>query len=178
MSTQKNAQRNRKANLEALVADLNCDETFVCQKARHALVAIGTSAVPILIEALHSDKQWVRWEAAKALGQIANITAIQALVNALEDPMYDVRWLAAEGLVTIGHASLEPLLKKLIERADSPWLRERAHHILHDIKRGELDSILRPVMRELENTALSNDPSVGLPVVAKRALDALRARKR
>jgi len=72
-------------NTDSLIADLHCDDTMRCQHARRALVAMGESAVVPLTEALSSEKYWVRWEAAKALGQIGSSTAVESLIKALED---------------------------------------------------------------------------------------------
>jgi HEAT repeat protein len=156
-------------NIDSLIADLNGDETMRCQHARRALVAMGERAVGALTEALSSKKYWVRWEAAKALGQIGSPNAVQALIRALEDDESDVRWLAAEGLITIGQEALGPLLTALIEHADSLLLREGAHHVFYDTHRTDLHEILRPVMRELEGP----EPSVEVPLAAKKALTEL-----
>jgi hypothetical protein len=60
-----------------------------------------------------------RWEAAKALSEIADPLAATALVNALEDDDADIRWVASEGLTALGRDGLEPLLAALLERAGS-----------------------------------------------------------
>ncbi len=157
-------------NIDSLVADLNCDDAMRCQHARRALVAMGERAVGPLTEALFSRKYWVRWEAAKALGQIGSPTAIQSLIKVLEDDAPAVRWLAAEGLIAIGQEALEPLLMALIEHADSLLLREGAHHVFYDTHRADLHEILRPVMRELEGS----EPSVEVPLAAKKSLTELK----
>jgi nucleotide-binding universal stress UspA family protein len=156
--------------VDSLVGDLASNDGMVRVKARHSLVAIGREAVRPLVEALRSKRHWVRWEAAKALAQIGNPTATQALVDALEDEEFDVRWLAAEGLIHIGAESIEPLLKALIERPDSLWLREGAHHVLHDMDRGDLDDILRPVLGALEDV----EPLLEVPSAAEAALDMIK----
>jgi HEAT repeat protein len=157
-------------NIDSLIADLNCDDTMRCQHARRALVAMGERAVGPLTEALSSKKHWVRWEAAKALGQIGSPTAIESLIGALEDAEADVRWLAAEGLIAIGREALAPLLAALVEHADSLLLREGAHHVFYDTHRASLHEILRPVMRELEGP----EPSVEVPLAAKKVLAELK----
>jgi HEAT repeat protein len=113
----------------------------------------------------------VRWEAAKALGQISDPTAAEALVRALEDEMFDVRWLAAEGLITLGRGALLPLLHALVERSDSEWLREGAHHVFHDLVKGkpDLKDILQPVLATLDDV----EPSLEVPFAAETALNKL-----
>jgi HEAT repeat protein len=156
--------------ISSLIADLASDDGVTRVKARHALVKVGDKAIKPLIKSLADPNQWVRWEAAKALSQIGNPAATHALVQALEDRMFDVRWLAAQGLITIGSEAVIPILKALIERADSSWMREGAHHVLHDLAQGKLKKVLRPVLAALEDV----DASVEVPFAAKAALNALK----
>lgn len=158
-----------KETIQALMNDLGSQDGQVRVRARSALVAIGSPAVEPLVKALANKREWCRWEAAKALSQIANPMAAQALINALEDKMFDVRWLAAEGLISIGRESIIPLLLKTMEHPDSLVLREGAHHVLHDMYKGDLTEILRPVIRALEGL----EPSVEVPVAADKALKTL-----
>jgi HEAT repeat protein len=116
-----------------LVADLGGDDGSVRESARLSLVRLGSPAVAGLIAALGDAHRRVRWEAAKALEQIADPEAAPALVGALEDQDPAVRWLAAEGLIALKSKGLVPLLRALIERSDSFELREGAHHVLHDL---------------------------------------------
>jgi hypothetical protein len=132
-------------------------------------VAIGGQAVKPLIGALSSKNQWVRWEAAKSLGQIGDTKAVAALIEALEDKMFDVRWLAAEGLILIGREALAPLLQALMEHPDSLWLQEGVHHVLHDVEKGDLAEILQPVIVALEGF----EPSVEVPLAVQTALRTL-----
>jgi HEAT repeat protein len=158
------------ATIGSLIADLASDDGITRVKARHALILSGDKAVKPLIEALTDRNQWVRWEAAKALGQIGNSAATNALVKALEDRMFDVRWLAAQGLITIGPEAIIPVLNVLIKRADSVWVREGAHHVLHDLARGRLKEALWPVVAALEDV----DSPIEVPFAAKAALNVLK----
>jgi HEAT repeat protein len=159
--------------IDELIAEFTCDDVIKCQKARRSLVAMGDKAVQPLIKELTSKKHWVRWEAAKALGQIGDAAAAKALVAALEDKEFDVHWLAAEALITMGWGALEPLLEALVDRGDkSLFLRQGAHHVLHDIKLGKLEGILKPVMVALDSSA----PSIEVLQAARKALNALKNR--
>lgn len=158
-----------KQDTEALVAELACDDVIRCQKARRSLVALGHEAVPPLVEALSSEKKWVRWEAAKALSQIGDPAATEPLVRALNDKEFDVRWLAAEGLITVGKNAVVPLLRALIDNPQSIWLRRGAHHVFHDMDRGDWGEFLKPVMTALEDV----QPSLEVPAAAKKAIDIL-----
>ncbi|OGO42710.1 MAG: hypothetical protein A2137_01465 [Chloroflexi bacterium RBG_16_58_8] len=161
------------SRIKSLIAELTCDDVIRCQNARRALVAMGHPAVGPLIKGLSNEKHWVRWEAAKALSQIGDAAAARALTKALEDEEFDVRWLAAEGLIAIGRKGLPYLLAALADHGDkSLWLRQGAHHVLHDIDRGKLDETLRPVMAAVGDAA----PAHEVLQAAKKALDVIRKR--
>jgi HEAT repeat protein len=140
------------------------------RNAREQLVVIGKPAVPHLMNVLQSPNERVRWEAAKALGEIRDPLGAPALVQALEDEESAIRWLAATGLIAIGRASLIPLLEALETRSNSVWMREGAHHVLHTLIRdGGSDDAL-PVLEALEDI----EPAVEVPVAAYYALKKLR----
>jgi hypothetical protein len=80
-----------------------------------------------------------------------------------------VRWLAAEGLIRMRRACLQPLLHALTERADSVWLREGAHHVLHDLAKMGLAEGTASVLTALEGI----EPTATVPGEARRALDTL-----
>jgi HEAT repeat protein len=171
-SIRSNPARSKKvvtATVRSLVADLGSEDGLVRVRARKSLVDIGKPAVKPLVDALASKRQWLRWEAAKALGQIGDAKATIALIKALEDKMFDVRWLAAEGLISIGHKALVPLLQAIMARPDSLWLQEGVHHVLHNLEGGHLNKTLDPILQALEGF----EPSVETPPVVEKALDVL-----
>jgi hypothetical protein len=159
------------SDIRSLISQLASDDGIVRVKARRQIVAYKRRAVAPLIETLSDQRHWVRWEAAKALSQIGNKESTQALQEALSDKESDIRWLAAEGLIKIGRKSIVPLLAALVEHPDSRWLREGVHHVFHDINRGSLSGILRPVLEALEGS----EPSLEVPLVAKTALTYLES---
>jgi HEAT repeat protein len=159
-----------KATIKSLIADLASKDGVVRVMARRQLVAYKKRSVAPLIRTLSNENDWVRWEAAKALSQIGNPESIQALLEALTDKKFEVRWLAAEGLIRIGRKAMVPLLEALVKHSDSYWLREGIHHVLHDINRGKIRKVLRPVLAALE----SPEPSLEVPLAAQAALDALK----
>ena len=158
------------AVIEGLVYDLACDDLTRCWKARARLVEIGKPAVSALVKALSSDDQWLRWKAAKALGDIGDPLAAEPLVRALEDEAVGVRWLAAEGLIYIGDAALMPLLEALLGNPNSVWLRQGAHHVIHDIEKSPgMADILKPLLDSLEEMT----PSIDVTLEAWNALEQL-----
>jgi HEAT repeat protein len=158
------------AAINSLIAALDSHDVTARQHAREALVRIGKPAVAPLIEELTDPSDDVRWEAAKALGQIGDPEAAPALVNALEDENSGVRWLAAEGLIALEREGLAPLLQALEKRPDSGWLRQGAHHVLHDLAGKGLSDLVSPVLAAMEDV----EPTVEVPWAALNALDALK----
>ncbi|MFH1382192.1 MAG: HEAT repeat domain-containing protein [Chloroflexota bacterium] len=173
--------------IRSLLARLSSDDGEVRQKVRRSLVVMGEVVIPHLIRRLTNRNVRVRWEAAKALGEIASPKAAPALVKALDDREFDIRWLAAEGLITMGVGGLEPLLRSLMRHSQSLWLRQGAHHILnhmtgrdseiehhivaHPPRKKDFQEILMPVVVALDGPA----PLVEVPLAARRALDAIRS---
>jgi HEAT repeat protein len=144
------------------------------QTARRSLVAVGEPAVGALVGALNDKKAYIRWEAAKALGEIGSPKAAPALVRALEDGGFGVRWLAAEGLIALGREGLPPLLQALIERPDSTWLRDGAHHVLRVLADRGLHDLVAPAVVALD----SLDPELDIVTEAHSVLEALGREER
>ncbi|MBM4461825.1 MAG: HEAT repeat domain-containing protein [Chloroflexi bacterium] len=153
-----------------LIGGMDCADVETCQKARLSLVSIGKPAVGPLIEALRSRKLWVRWEAAKALGQIADPVAAEALVGALRDKEFAVRWLAAEALIGLGRDALKPLLAELMKHADAQWLRQGAYLVLRTLAQRSLRATVQPVLDALDGV----QPGIEVPLAARKVLDTLR----
>jgi HEAT repeat protein len=124
----------------------------------------------MVIDALFSHRQIVRWEAAKTLTCLHSETAAPALVTCLEDEDLEVRWLAAEALIGLDTAALVPLLEALTRRAGSVWLCEGAHHVLRDVAHGQAGPIIAPVLEGLEQ----HERAFTVPVRAQEALNRLR----
>jgi len=139
------------------------------QEARRVLVGMGGYATDALARGLGHPHVSVRWESAKALGDIADPRAAPDLVAALEDGVFDVRWLAGEALINIEEAALEPLLQALVDRPHSARLQEGAHHVLRVLAEHGFYTIAAPVVRALEGF----DPSLGVGPVAYEALQRL-----
>jgi len=159
-----------RAALPSLIKTLNHQNGIHRQEARQELVAIGPLAVPALIDALGSKTEHVRWEAAKALTEIPDGRAAQALVNVLEDRSFGVRWLAANALINIGADAFLPIVQALLERPDSPRLRDGAKHVLTALKKaGSSNPHLAPLLEALEGPARTET----IPWVARDILKKL-----
>jgi HEAT repeat protein len=161
----------RSEDITSLVVQLGDDDGLLRRKARESLVNLDGSAVPSLVKALSNPSRDVRWEAAKALGELGDASAAPALVQALEDERFGVRWLAAEALIALGpEAVLPPLMHALSESADSIWLRQGAHHVLRARARIGLPEKVQPVLAALEDV----EPAMECPTLALNAWKSLR----
>lgn len=126
--------------IKKLIEELTGENGIVRQKARHKLVQLGSPAIDYLIELQYSENHKARWEAIKAIGQIADPESIPILINSLEDEKFDVRWLAAEGLIEVGKDSVKPLVNNFLQNVDSEYLQEGVHHVLKELfRRGEYE---------------------------------------
>ncbi len=160
------------AAIRALMDTLCDKDTLKRHRARLTLVDIGSLAVPYLIQALEDSHavECKRWESAKALSDLGDPSAAPALIDVLgQDEQFGIRWLAAEGLIAMGLNGLVPLLNALIQRSDSTWLREGAHHVLRTLAGRGLYVYVAPVLTALEDI----EPAVEVPPAARAALDAL-----
>jgi hypothetical protein len=157
-------------DLASHLADLRNRDGVRREFAREAIVSLGRQAVDPLTKLLADPNHQIRWEAAKALSEIADPKSASALVSSLEDREFDIRWLSAIGLIAIGKDSLVPLLEALARRSESVWLREGAHHVFHDLSKKGFMDLAAPILTALEGT----EPGIEVQGPAKAALAKLR----
>jgi len=155
--------------ITALVTLLSSKNSVARVRARAELVRLRSAATPELVKVLADPRVQVRWEATKALAQIADAQTASALVKTLRDEDFGVRWLAAEGLVRLGRDGLIPLLEALSKRLVSERFRAGAHHVIHAQLEGSDGETLRPVLEALSGCAARESA----PLAARRALAAL-----
>jgi HEAT repeat protein len=163
-------EKARKEEIEGWLAALRDREGLTRERAREHLVSLGQSATPLLLPLLSDRDAQTRWEAAKALSEIADPAAIPSLIATLEDEDTDVRWLAAEGLVAIGPPTARPLLRALIDRVKSVSVREGTHHVLRELRETAIGDDIADVYAALSKT-YSNAQVVD---VAEKALKRLK----
>jgi HEAT repeat protein len=134
---------------------------------------MGRPAIDFLAELIESSSTVLRWEAVKAMSQIADPVAAPLLVIALYDSDYEVRWIATEGLISIGNKSIKPLLEALTEKPGSLTLREGTHHVLHDLKDINGNSFANEidlVLAVLESPAAEDE----IQIVARKILEKMK----
>ena len=153
-----------------LVSELGNKNGMERRHAREALEKAGSAATPILIEQLNNPKDNVRWEATKALVHIADPKAGATLVKTLMDESFEIQWLAAEALIALGKDAIKPLLEGVVHNPGSVYMRQGAHHVLHDLERRDE---LPPVVINALDDLRFLEPREPYPISAKRALEEL-----
>ncbi len=96
-------QRPHPKAVPALVALLPNPDSILRNLAMNALIALGTDAVPALLDFLdeHKTQDSARLNAIRALAMIGDYQAVPALMAALEESALIAHW-AEEGLVKLG----------------------------------------------------------------------------
>ena len=157
-----------------LIVTLNDPDQSKRRQARLSLMGLGQAAMPAILDTLRHGPENSRWQVAKALSQLADPTTAPALVEALRDHSFGVRWLAAEGLTAMSCDGLQPLLAGLICDADSVWLREGAHHVLHAMHDNGLEKAECAAAEDVLCALEGVEPSAEVPFRAEAALEKLR----
>jgi hypothetical protein len=153
----------------ALVNALSFHDEALASQARVALVQLGVSVEPLLMQAAHSPDAWVRWHALRALGEFHDARCMPALVEALADNDYAVAWMAARELAKMGMPVVEPILRLLLRVSATPQLMETAAYVLRAQRNPQLKSVLEPVIRSMHDV----DYRVAMPLEVGRALKSL-----
>lgn len=91
-----------------------------------------------------------RETAVKQLASNPTPAVIDRLINALEDDDSSVRWTAASMLIEIGDPVLRPLLRCLVDKEDSTWLREGAYRVFHDTRSRRVQESTSEVVKALK----------------------------
>ena len=96
--------------------------------AAHALAAIGAPAVDGLIDLLNHESEWVRINAAFALGEMDSVAAkaVPALTRCLDESSHCVVRTATDALSSIrqGEKTYMPALGKLLKDGRAGWYED------------------------------------------------------
>jgi len=99
--------------LPRLIDALNLERERARWKAENAIKMIGAEAVPALIKALKDKRVRVRQSAAYLLGELADPRSMGPLAAAMADKDEDTRWKAATSLTKFGRRATAVVLKQL-----------------------------------------------------------------
>jgi len=87
---------------QPLVRALSDEDALTAELASRALVAIGTSAVPALLEVLGNAQQAARIHAMRALSEVGDERAIRPMIEALGESSAMLGYWAEKGLERLG----------------------------------------------------------------------------
>jgi HEAT repeat-containing taxis protein len=155
--------------ITTLLGDLESTRPEVRIHARHDLEMAGREAVVPLVEKLKTAPDRVCWEAAKALGTIADPASASALVDALDHDNPDVRWAAANAIIRLRHAGLRQTLMGLLTKASSVEFRETARVVVSYFAHRKQTKFLQSLLKCFSDF----EPGVTIPLAAHEALQQL-----
>lgn len=89
-------------SVPALIRALSSSDSMTARLACNALIAIGSEAVPSLIEILRNGVSHARLQAARALAEIGDPRAIPALMEVLQTDSAISTYWAEQGLDKLG----------------------------------------------------------------------------
>jgi len=156
-----------------LVKALASPERSIHQAAAQAITEMGIRAEPALLHALHHPDPHVRWHAARALGQIGDLRAVDVLADGLVDDNYEVRWTTARVLANLDCAAIPAILKVLSTQPITEPLRQSAHHALNSmpsVHHPEIYGYLKPLLDTLHEASAFALIAVETPAIAQRLL--------
>ncbi len=165
--------KKTESTIKLLIDKLRSQDGSIRKQARHELVEIGSAAVGELAQNIETKKHNFRWEIVKTLEQIADPQSAPYMIKLLEDEEFAIRWLAAEGLIRMERDAIKPLLEALIQKSDSVFLREGAHHILYALKDAyisEASDQINDLMNHLKKVSSIED----IPILASHILQTMK----
>lgn len=157
-------------DIPVLISRLSDEDGLVRQNARLDLQTIGKPAVPQLCWMMNNKNKHARWEAAKALAELADPVSIPWLIKALDDKVFEIRWLAEIALIRIQMPALVPLLQALLLTKKQNWLSEGARHVVRGMAKDEMVEMLAPMVNAFD----SIDFRIKVPIEARKLLIKLR----
>jgi HEAT repeat protein len=143
------------------------------QARGYATIALGKwggeGAREALLESLADSVNFVRVQAASALGYLQDAAAIPNLIGALEDEYYGVRFAAVHALVKFKNASLPRLYKAL--ESEKLMTRRLAAEALGKLKAPDAVAALFPLLKNADwadrLTAIEALAQLGTPAAKK-----------
>jgi HEAT repeat protein len=151
-----------------LLATFGSNRTYAQLKlSDHVFAEPGISVATYIDRLKHGTTEWQQYNAAAALGELDDKSAIPALVEALENPNEAVRENAVSSLGDLGAVNAIPAIRKLL-RDPSPDVRTNAANSLAEL--GAVESIT-------DIASLFNDVSPNVRASARAAVQYLEAQK-
>ncbi len=155
--------------LTKLLPQLGDKRGVIRQSAREKIISLGNVCIEYLANLLENPKKIIRWEAVKALTELADPDSAPLFILAMEDKDEDIRWIAAVGLIILGEDSIKPILETLIQNPDSFLIRKGIHHILKTLSATKTGPDTGSLIKALE----SPEATLLAPIEAEKILSRL-----
>ena len=149
-----------------LLMALITNEDELHREACRALYNLGQLAKPVWVDALKHPNRHIRWEAARGLGQIGDVRALDILAEGLLDENYAVRWATADALAHLGVHAIPAILTVLSRYPLNELARQAAYFALHGILSSGMEECIRPLLDALYGPT----PSIEVPTIAQQLL--------
>ena len=137
-------------------------------QAQKELAEKGRKILPVMHKLLQSKHILIRKEAIKIVEIISYKTSIPHVIDMLGDRESDIRWMGAVTLIRIGRESIKPLLKTMVSKGTSYFVRHGAHHVLSALIEKDDPPALKNFVRVLRSD--HENPEM-IPVEASRIID-------
>ncbi|QBB69560.1 hypothetical protein ELE36_03725 [Pseudolysobacter antarcticus] len=161
--------RSMRIFLVALLATLGSGRIYAQLKLNdHIFAEPGISVAAYIDRLKDGTTEWQRYNAAAALGELGDRSAVPALIEALGSPSKSVRENALVSLGNLGAVQAIPSMKKLLHDA-SPDVRANAAYSLAEL--GAVEAI-----PEIEALLIDSSPHV--QESAHEAIQYLEAHKK
>lgn len=130
-------------------------EDWDALKIMDKLIKIGKPATETLIDALEYEGEFVRKNAAEALGKIGEVQAVEPLIEILKDDDMTVRSVAVDALSNIGKPAVETLISAMKDTCEHVrWSTAEALGKTEDTRAVEpLISVLKDACDQVRSNA-------------------------
>lgn len=150
----------------ALLKALASDDKALHQEAGRILNNMGDQARACWESALQHPDSHIRWHAARGLGQIGDVRAIEVLVEGLFDENQAVRWSTGRVLAHLNATAIPAILDILTRRRINEPTRQAVIYALNAMPSKLAQGYLKPLLEALKGPAAS----VNAPRTAQRML--------
>ena len=149
-----------------LLVALIMNEDELHREACRALHNLGHLAKPAWVNALNHPDRHIRWEAARGLGQLGDIRALDILAEGLLDENYAVRWATVDALAQLGVHAIPAILTILSRDPVNELTRQAAYFALQGIRSDNIQEYIKPLLDVLHEPSVSSE----VPTIAQRLL--------
>lgn len=112
-------------------------------------------------------------ETFKVIAEIGSPESIPVFMEGLVDESGDIRWIASEGLIFTGKYSVKPLLELILDKHESVFVLNGAHHVFKQLNIKKLLPKNFPTEEILNLLKVSSNQS-SLKVLVHKTLESFK----